>query len=63
MLDMWIIHNLVRVPLGMNTLEEGAVVVVEEGTLHEKREKTQATGRKVRLITDIASTALGRREK
>jgi hypothetical protein len=30
MFDMWIIRNIIRVPLGTSALEKGAVVVVEE---------------------------------
>jgi hypothetical protein len=38
--------------------------MVKEGTPQEKKKegKTQATGRKLRPITEVASSALGRKE-
>jgi hypothetical protein len=40
MLDMWIICNLIRVPLGTSTLEEGAVVMDGEWLLQPGKEKS-----------------------
>jgi hypothetical protein len=45
--------------LDMSALKEGEVIAVEEETPQEER--IQATGRKVRLIKDVASTALRRK--
>jgi hypothetical protein len=47
-----------REPLGTNDLKEGAAGAVGEKTPR----KSRATGRNVILITDIASTALGKLE-
>jgi hypothetical protein len=52
----------IRVPLGTSAPKEGAGVAVKEETPQEKKKvKPRATGRKLRPITDVASSALGRK--
>jgi hypothetical protein len=51
--------------LETSALKVEAVVAAEEGTPQEEERKKEhrATGRKVRPITDVASTSLGRKER
>jgi hypothetical protein len=41
MLNTWIIHNVVRVPLGTSALEEGAMVADGEWSPQPGKEKNQ----------------------
>jgi hypothetical protein len=49
--------------LGTSQQKEGAVVAAKEGKKNGKEGKTRATRSKLRPITDVASSALGRKER
>jgi hypothetical protein len=58
MVKTWTDWHLIREPLGTSGLKEGAAGAV----FRAKIAKSRATVRKVRPITDVVSTALGREE-